>query len=315
MKNKLISLLTLRFRQVFRLLSTVGWGLGLVFLFVGIGIFFPALNNILGFDSLYSVIFTGVLIFSLDYIRKDKLFLMSIFPNRRHVQLFVMIEYFILTLPILIFQGFIGHYTLIFFIISTCILIGIISPAIKPKTTGSNKIALHFIKVKYFEFKFHVESGGVLWIIIWLLGFVSYFHIGFYIFWIFVISMMLPEMFRPYESREMLYWRQDFLQDKVLSYIFLFLLFVGLQTLTTLIFHFDTIWIILYCIICLMTAILMNISIKYAGYTPIHSSGFGQNTSGLLTMLMILPGGVLITMVYCMIKYFRAKYNLQSLYA
>ena len=315
MRHKLISLLTLRVRQFLRLLKTVGWGLGLVFLFVCIGIFFPALNSILSFDSIYSVIFSGIILFSMDYIRKDKLFLMSIFPNRRHTQLYVMIEYLILTLPIIIFQGLIGQYAHVFLIISTCILISIISPSIKPANTGTSKMTLSIIKVKYFEYKFYAESGGVFWIIMWLLGFVSSFHIGFYIFWIFVILMVLPEMFRPYESREMLHWRQDFLQDKVLSYIYIFLLFVGLQSLTSLIFHFDMIWIILYCIICLMTAIFMNISIKYAGYTPIYSSGFGQNTSGLLTMLMILPGGLIITIAYSMIKYFRAKSNMQSLYA
>lgn len=315
MRKRIKNLLILRLNQILRVMKTVGWGLGLVFLFVSIGILFPALDRMLSFESIYSVFFCGLLVITLDFFRKDKLFLISIFPHRWHLQFYLTVENILLTFPVIVFQCLIGQYTNFLLILTICIFSSIISPMIMAHVTGVSKMNMPLIPVKYFEFKFYVEASGYLWPLVWFAGFISYFHIGFYIFWNFIILMTLPEMFRQYESRDMLHWQTDFLRNKMLSYIVLFLLIVALPSMISLVFHFDMFWIILYCIICLLTALFMNISIKYAGYTPMYSSGMGQNTSGMLTMVMLIPGGVLIAIIYSMIKYFRAKSNLQSLYA
>ena len=315
MSSRIITLLKLRMRQSVRMVSTVGWSLGLIFLFVSIGILFPAFDRIVRFEAWYSVIFCVILLFTIGYIRKDTFFLISIFTRRRLLHIYLTFENVLVTLPFWIFQFSIGQYVngaLIFFV---CLLSSFASPAMDIRDASVSKKSLSFIKLTYYEFKFYIEGSSYLSMLLWFVGFISFFHIGFYIFWIFVILMMLPEVFRQYENRDMLHWHENFIRNKILSYIGLFLLVIALQSVTALIFHFDKFWILMYCIVCLMTAIFMNISIKYAGYTPMYSSRYGQNTSGILTMLMIIPGGVLIVIAYSLIKYFKAKSNLQSLYA
>ncbi len=315
MKNQIISLIILRIRQVGRISKTVGWGLGLIFLFVCTGIFFPALDRVLSGEAWYSILFCAIGVILLDYHRKDKLFLMSVFSKRNHHLCFLTIEYVLLLLPVIIFQLCMSQFIVATLLILVCFIVSIISPLIRSKEGTSVKSTLNVIHLKYFEFKFFIETSVYFWILFWFLGFISYLHIGFYIFWIFIILMILPEIFRYYETRDMVHWKEKFVIKKVLSYTGLFLLIVALPSVIALIFHEDMFGVILYCIFCLMTSIFMNISIKYSGITPLHTSGYGQNTSGLLTMLMIIPGGVLIVFAFGMFKYFKAEANVNLLYA
>lgn len=79
------------------------------------------------------------------------------------------------------------------------------------------------------------------------------------------------------------------------------------QSLSSIYTHPQNYLIVLYTIICIFSALVLNIVLKYASYTPIyHASGI-SNISGILTLIMLIPGGVLITIGYSIWKYIIAE--------
>ncbi|MBL0098987.1 MAG: hypothetical protein IPP49_02180 [Saprospiraceae bacterium] len=90
---------------------------------------------------------------------------------------------------------------------------------------------------------------------------------------------------------------------------------IAIPFLLGTIFHGEMTALLLYGVLCLYAAIALNIALKYHQYTPLYPNGRSQNISGILTMLMLLPGGVIITFSYAIWKYFSAEQNLKSLYA
>ena len=315
MKWKMLLLLRLRIFQLLRMMKTVGTFLFVVFLFVSIGILFPLLDNLLSLSSGYSTLFCLALIALIDYSREDKVFLKSVFLSLKYYRFYIMLEYFLISVPVSFYQVIIGQLYNALSIFAACLMIGMASPMITPKQVSNGKKTISFIPVQYFEFKFFIEASGLLWTIFWLAGLASCLHVGIYILWIFVILIIMPEMFKHFESRDMLKWKDNFVSFKFLNYSLFFLKVIAFQTILVTIFHFEYLWLILYFIFSLLVALFMNISIKYEGFTPVFPTGYGQNIVSILTILMILPGGVLIALFYGVWKYFRAESNLKSLYA
>lgn len=315
MIQKTQSLLKLRWKQAMRMLHSVGWGLGLVFLFVTIGVFMPLLNNILKLDSAYAILFVALLLVSIDYARKDKLFLLSIFPSKIWYSKYLIIEYLILVLPVLVFQIWHREFFVIMAILLCATLISIISPHIFNDGDTVAKKTINMIPLETFEVKFFCERNAMFWTIFWGLGLLSFFHVAIFVIWIFVIISSLGEIFKYYESREMIKWDTGFLFNKVLDNFLFFTRIIFLQTVMVLIFHLPYFYVVFYMIICLYVMLLLNISVKYSIYFPISRMHFGQTFVAVFTIISLVPGGVIISLAFAIYKFLQAKSNLKYQYA
>lgn len=314
MINKIIALLRLRLWQIWRTLRSVGWGLLTIFLLISIGFVFPFLHSVLNFPHLVTIPATLFLMVIFDFYRKDKLFLRSVFKDHISLSCYFSIEYIILTLPVWLYQFF-NHPLTGCSILMISILTGFLSPVQIAREQTTSKKTIKFAPLTYFELKFFIERNSLIWFLFWAAGFSSIIHIGFYITWVFILLMTLPEIFRYYESRDMLHWKNGFVFDKIKKYTFIFMLIILPQSLSSIYTHPQNYLIVLYTIICIFSALVLNIVLKYASYTPIyHASGI-SNISGILTLIMLIPGGVLITIGYSIWKYIIAEKNIRLLYA
>jgi len=314
MPEKFTSLIRLRLYQTWRMLLSVGWGLLALFLIISVGIFFPLLNNILKASHLLSVPGCLIIIIVLDVYRKDKLFLRTVFKGYKTLSMYLAVEYTVITLPVWLFQVF-NNFVTAFIILISCWLMAWLSRYIVTRQHTSTKKTLNFIHLSFFELKFFIERNPIGCFVFWLLGVSCIIHIGLYIFWMFILFMSIPEIFRHYESRDMLHWKNDFLFEKIKKYILIFGLITLLSSILSIAFHPDMFLVVLYLNICLFSAIILNIVMKYAGYTPVFHASAVSNISGILTLIMLFPGGVIITIGYSIWKYFIAEKNLKTLYA
>ena len=313
-RNKFIFLLRLRLYQILRTLQSVGWGLLSIFLIISVGIFFPLLNNILKASHWWSVPGSMTIIIILDLYRKDKLFLHTIFRDHKTLLVYLVVEYTLVTMPIWFYHWF-NDLKTSFIVLMSCWPMAWLSRYFTNREHTSTKKTLKFIPISLFELKFFIERNPISWSLFWLTGVTSMIHIGIYIFWMFILLMSIPEMFRYYESRDMLHWKNGFVFDKIRKYTIVFFLLTSVHTLTAFFFHHDMYLVVLYLNLCLFSAIILSIVMKYAGYSPIFHAGAVSNINGILTLIMLFPGGVIITLGYSIWKYFEAEKNLKTLYA
>ena len=314
MHRKYTSLLLLRLYQSWRMLRSVGWGLLAVFLVISVGISFPLLNNILKASHILSIPGTLMVILLLDFFRKDKLFLKAVFHDKNKLTSYLGIEYTIITMPVWLYQMF-NHFFMGIIIIVLCFMVAWISRYIKPQERTTIKKTLHFIPLSYFELKFFIERNPFGWFLFWLMGVTTVIHIGLYIFWMIILLLSIPELFRYYESRDMLHWRRGFVFEKIKKYSIIFFLIALVPSITAVAFHPEMYMVVLYFNLCLISALVLNIVMKYAGYTPVFHAAAVSNINGMLTLIMLFPGGVIITIGYSIWKYIEAEKNLKSLYA
>jgi len=315
MLQKVCALLRLRFFQLKRMLDSVGYVLLAVFVVSFIGIFTMALSNILSFNKWLLIPASFLLLIFVDYNRKDKVFLKTIFYSTKKMILFSSLEYIGILSPFIIFQVIRHQYLLSLCVIAMAFTVAILSTFIIKPVKSSVKKELSFIPIKYFELKFAVESAPFTYFIIWSAGLFSFLHIGFFLFWIFIILNFIPQLFNSFESRDMLHWRPKYLAHKFISYSLIFFVIISIPTLITIIYHSEKIILVIYALVCVFVSILLALAIKYENYTPIMSSAHISSISSFLIFLMILPGGVLITLSYAVQKYFKAEKNIKSLYA
>lgn len=312
--NKFTYLLRLRFYQIRRMLQSVGWVLLSVFLVISVGISFPLLNNILEASHWWSFPGCLIIIIVLDVYRKDKLFLRTIFRDHKTLLVYLAVEYTLVTMPIWLYQLF-NNLETAFIVLMSCWLVAWLSRYFTNREHTSTKKTLKFIPISLFELKFFIERNPISWSLFWLTGVTSMIHIGIYIFWMFILLMSIPELFRYYESRDMLHWKNGFVFDKIRKYTTVFFLITLVHTLTAFFFHTDMYLVVLYLNLCLFSVIILNIVMKYAGYSPLFHAGAVSNINGILTIIMLFPGGVIITIGYSMWKYFEAEKNLKTFYA
>jgi hypothetical protein len=314
MHRKYISLLLLRLYQSWRMLRSVGWGLLAVFLVISIGISFPLVNNILKASYRLSIPGTMVVIILLDLYRKDKSFLKAVFHDKNTLTAYLGIEYTIIAMPVWLYQMF-DHFFIGIIIIILCFMVAWLSGYIRPPERTTQKKSLHFIPLSYFELKFFIERNPYGWLLFWLMGVSAVVHIGLYIFWMIILLMSIPELFRYYESRDMLHWKRGFVFEKIKKYSIIFFMIALVPSITAVGFHPEMYMVVIYLNLCLISALVLNIAMKYAGYTPVFHAASISNITGMLTLIMLFPGGVIITIGYSIWKYMGAEKNLKTLYA
>lgn len=315
MLTKVRALFHLRILQIKRILDAVGYLLLAVFAVSFVGIFAIALSNILSINKWGLIPTCFLLLVFVDFYRKDKDFLKTIFYGTKKMMLFLSIEYTVILFPFIVFHLIRQHYILSLSVVAIALTVATLSTFIIKPAKISIKKEISWIPIKYFELKFAAESAPFSYLIIWLAGLFSFLHIGFFLFWIFLILNVIPQIFSAFESREMLHWIPKFVAHKFMSYSLIFFIIISIPTLIAVIYHSEKIGIIIYALVCVFVSILLALVIKYESCTPVMFSTHVSSISSFLILLMILPGGVIITLSYALQKYFKAEKNIKSLYA
>ena len=127
--------------------------------------------------------------------------------------------------------------------------------------------------------------------------------------------MTMPAIFTYHESREMIHYSPTFVLMKVVNYSLIFLLLAMIPTILIFLFQSSFIYVSLYGLACIIIAVLVNISIKYSSFTCLQAQSYSQNIASIFTMILCIPGGILIVVFYGIWKYFNAKMQMQKLYA
>ncbi len=312
---KIFALLKLRGKQLFRMIDKIGWLLFIIFLFVIVGVGLQTLNSLLNFPSIMSIAisFTGLI--TIDFLRRDKVFLASIFQSYPTLVRYIWIENVLIVLPVIIYQCMIGNTWFAIGIVLAAFLVALLSPLYQKSETTHIKRSIKWLPIHIFELRFFAEKLGILTYSYLVFGLFSFLHIGVYAVWILLFCFTLPEVFKWNESREMVHWKSSFVINKVLDNFIIVAKLVLLPTMIALIFHPEMWYLIVYLIFCLFTIIFLCISFKYALFTTVFEATLASNVIFIMLMLVLLPGGVLITLIYAIIQYLKAEKNMTSLYA
>jgi hypothetical protein len=315
MNQKILYILRLRAKQLFRILQDIGWILFAVFLLVSFGMFFSVGASLMKIDSWYAVPGWFTLLLLIDYGRKDKAFLVSIFQDQKSLWLHYLTEYTLMSLPILIFHSFLQNWVILWLLLIVVLLISLISLYLKKPETTFSKLSLAFIPIRFFEFKFFVESFWFSFLFLGLIGISGLLHYALFLIFIFIVVLMAPTMLTHFEAREMIVYHPFFIWKKVLNFALPMTLYVTIPLIITLLYHADMAGVVLYGVACLLVSCFLSVVLKYGVYTPVRSKFEMSNVASVLLLFMLLPGGILITLFYTLFKYNTASKNLKSLYA
>lgn len=307
-------LLKLRAKQIGRLISQTGIGLLLVCLLVISGVLLKSYHQLISLPSYAALILTPVFIFIIDLNRKDKLFLKTIFPTWQQIGTFCSVEYLLLISPLLLFQIMRRDLLIVLGLIGVCILIGFCSPFFKPAKLHGHKKSIHQIPLKLFELKFYFEKNKLVLLSIMALALLGIVHFGFFIAALFIFIILLPEVFRYTEPLSMVKLEDKTVLKKTIKYISILGPIWMVAASFTYIFTQPPIWLLLYGIFCLIVAIVLGIGYKYANYSGIYPHLPSSNIISLMVILLVIPGGVLITFVFSIINYIKAEKNMQNFY-
>jgi len=114
---------------------------------------------------------------------------------------------------------------------------------------------------------------------------------------------------------EMLNWESGFLEKKFKSNLIFTLPFVLLFGIIALVFHPEMKYITLYIFCCFIIVLWLSINFKYAKYNPFFPELPTSHIMGMMTLLIVFPGGILITLGYGIWQYFGARRNLRGLFS
>lgn len=313
--QKAFALLKLRLSQGYRMLDSVGWLLVFIFLFTIIGVGLQFIETLVNLQAYMSLVLSFLLLMFLDYARPDKPFLSSIFQSYVSLVSYLWLEYVLILFPIIICQCWIANYFVGFGLVLIAILVAALSPLHRRYEFTHVKQTIKWIPIHNFELRFFAEKLGILTFAFITLGFLSFIHIGIFVIWIVLFCLMMPEVFKWNESREMVYYQTNFVWKKVQSYMMTVGKIVLLPSLIVMVLFPEMWYLSIYLILCLFTTVFLTISFKYAMFTTVFDSSAASNVVLLLQLLMFLPGGVLITLVYATIQYVKAEKNMKLLYA
>ena len=309
------NILILRFKQFFRLIMQVGPGLILLMLFLVSGVTLKFFQNILEFPPEYSLIFSLLLLLSIDFQRKDLAFLLQIFDTKTQMLLLLFFEYLLIVFPIIIFQLIWGIPSVGGLLFLVPIIPTFLSGIIKKPLNDSVKQSIPLIPLQNFEIRFQVEKRKWIYLVVFILGHLSYFHIAFFIVSIFLIALLILEAFNSNEPSEMIDWSPNFVLKKMKKNIQLVLSAYFLAIVQSLLFYSELKWLILYSVVFLMVMISMAICYKYSTYTPLYHYEKSSNVLGVMIVFSLLPGGILISIGFSIFHYFKAESKMKTLYA
>ncbi|MEM9546937.1 MAG: hypothetical protein AAGA77_13235 [Bacteroidota bacterium] len=313
--KQILTLLFFRGKQCYRYLREIGFGILAVAIFVLTGILFNALQSVLTMPSVSASWLAVVMLMLVEVKRKDTLFLLSIFNSIKEFRRYKIVENVVIVSPIIAFQLFFFQWDVIVLILGCCCAMAFLPFHRISITNAERKIDLNFIPLTRFEIKFYIEKRIGLFIFITILLFLGVVHISFWIIGMLFLFMTPVEIYTPQESREMIFYKLGYVRNKIFDALQFFLLFIIIPTLSTWIANPSNGLIILYGIIALVLSISLAISKKYSSYFGVQILSSSATSTMILTAVMLVPGGLFITLAAFIYYYLKAEKHMKNLYA
>lgn len=306
-------LLALRLRQCYRILSEIGFLLAIVAVFAIAGAGLQALENAFSMDALISIPACVLIVLSIDLYRQDKSFLMTIFNTRTKLSTYLSIEYTLLTLPITIYQIINQEYIIAFLILILIQIYSLVSTYLVKAPLSGYKKPILYIPTSIFELKFFIEKQKIACFVVLTLLFLGSIHISLWVLGIALLMGMIPEIFAYKEPIEMTKFQDGFINKKIGSYLLIFTSILFIPTFLTWLTSGMSIWIFLYGIVAILVALTISISIKYEHYYGLRSKVPSKTSTSIIIFLMLLPGFIIVTLGYAIMKYIKANKQIKNL--
>ena len=302
-------------RQVYRYLDEIGFGMIALALFILTGIIFSALQTILSLEADNVLFVVAVLLLWIELKRKDIHFLKTIFQSSSDFILFKIFENLLIVFPFFLFQLYFGNG----WIIAGILVIGVAMAFLPIHRLQSQqtdkKRELSFIPLTLFEFKFYIEQRKIAFAFLFIIMCLGALHVSLWILGAFILCMIPVDVFTPQEPNEMITYESNFLAKKIVRNTAFVLSILALPTFISIIANPSNILIMTYGILAILVALTLAINKKYSGYYGVNPQNTSSTSTAILTLLMLLPGGILITASACIYFYFKAKNNMKFLYA
>ncbi len=278
-----------RFKQLFRMLKSVGWLLLLAIpLF---GVYFLGILQAAKTTNAYVI--AGVLSFiliSIHFYRKDGRFLQHLNVSRR---LIFLIEYNIAllptTLPLLIMYG---KWEIFLITHSVAFLIVFLNPGIFAKQNSKVRPIPNFIPIELFEWRSGLRQYFYYAIGLYVLGLVFCNFIGTTLIVTILFGMMAVSFYEEIEPKELLeniHFKSNVINRKIGTHSALFHVLLLPQYLLFLLFHSNYWYLLLIAIMLSELLLLFAIFYKYAVYRPRRRRTFNQTATGLFLGGFLIP--------------------------
>jgi len=311
--NHTLSFLTLRSKQLYRLLRETGIVITLIAIFLLTGGILRFIEVALKANPIFAIIGPAIIVVVVDIMRNDKPFINQIFGSKIKSSQYLSIEYLLPFLPLIIYKLVIGQYLIALGIGATILILALLSPHISKPLNQGYKKSLSFISLRYFELKFFAEKRKTLFFITIALLFSGVIHVSLWILGIFMLMSFVLEMFMFQEPMEMIHWKEGFVRKKIVSYSLLLLPLLLVSSALSYLRSDLSIWVFVYGTIAILVALAVGLSNKYAEYYGFTKKLPTSTPMMIMVFLMLLPGFVIVTIGYTIMKYTKAENQIKQL--
>lgn len=305
----LASLLSLRIKQLLRVISSVGVPLLIIATLVLSGISFQFIGSILSFSHIWVVPLAFLFIYYLHLVRKDKRFLSDIAASVMHARLAMSAEYLIVLLPVIIFQVYNYHFFNVLGLVTMPLVVNLL-PSFKIIGFRDRIVNLSFIPIEVYELRIIIERYFPLFLVCWLVAFLGFLHVAYFLVALLFGLTILIGAYMYNEPLELMYSYRNFLQEKLLVNLgFCGLLFLP-QFLIAFFCNPESYLVLAYGCMYFFTMLALAIVYKYAKYNPVRSSTLNSTLVGVSMVLGLMPGLVIGSIILVVYYYFAAQKNL-----
>lgn len=304
----------IRALQILRLLKELGV-FRLLFI-IGIAILiFSLCVRIISAYELSALIFSLVLPATIQFSRKDLLFIRTSFAN---ANILLFLEYIFITLPILIISLLFARHFIVF---ALCIvIIFLISNIFITRTKDKRQKQIfnwhkYLISPNFFEWISGLRKNPIFFIIYLiglLLSFFPFVSAITMIICAFILSSFFlePEPLSYILSYEI--GEKKFMHNKIFRNLYKYLIFVFPLFILGLLFNPDQYIMLSVILLSSVIGFVTIIVSKYATYIPNHTSVGFNLISTLILMSIIFPPLMIITIPLLLINYLGAIENLKK---
>ena len=307
------NLLSLRLRQALRLINETGIGISILALFLLMGSILSLIEKMLMMDQVFSLVFVALIILAIDKIRNDKIFLSQILGGKTGMGTYLSTEYLLFLSPLVIYKLITGNLLIVVGIIATIVAFSFTTTLLTKPTNQGHKRSMTWIPLKYYELKFFVEKKRVAFIAIIILLFLGVIHISLWILGIFILIGSIMEIFAAQEPIEMIDWRTGFVASKIFAYSQIMLPPLIISSLLTFYMSDLSIWVYVYGISVIITALALAISNKYSEYYGLTDRIKSTLPITIIAFLMLIPGFIIVTIGYTILKYRKAESQMKKI--
>ena len=285
------SWLKMRGMQAYRLLISIGW-LWIVALPIFLGFFFGLLENISQLNPNYWLVIVPIIILSVHFYRKDGRFLKIHFTKKEIWQL-LFAEYSAAAWPLYLIFGFVFKNWWVLLVGQAAILCIIFLP-ISRKSLFQRKsfLPLGWIPADLYEWRYALRKYGVLFILIWAVGFLGFWYIGATLLSLILFTLFFISAFEVLENKEMLLaknYTSSFAQQKALRHFgFLNLVFLPHHLISLGLY--SQYWYIWLAVVIVSGMIIsFAIFVKYTSWMPKRRRIFNNTQVAIFCLFGYVP--------------------------